>query len=109
MLGNCALTIFPSSVPVVVFVPPLSVTTRLLPDCEIEKGAVETEESKLAQGEAEEALDSILQAPSTENGADKPRPLFRIPTSPSTGKATRKMYASTKLRFECVIAVSPFE
>ena len=103
---NCALRIFPSSVPAVVFVP-LRVTTRALPDCEMERGAFEIEERKLPQGEAEGRLDSIFQAPSTENGADRPRPLFRIATSPSTGSTTRKTYAITKLRFVCEIALSP--
>jgi len=88
---------------------PLRVTTRLLPDCEIERGALETEEKKLPHDEAEgvPAPDSIFQAPSTENGAVRPRPLLRIPTSPSKGSATKKMYAITKLRFVCEIAVSP--
>src|SRR5260370_31364598 len=73
----------------------------------MERGAFEIEERKLPQGEAEGRLDSIFQAPSTENGADKPRPLFRIATSPSTGITTRKTYAITKLRFACEIALSP--
>jgi hypothetical protein len=95
---------------VVVFVPPPRVTTRLLPDCEIERGVFETEERKLPQDEAGRRLTagSIFQAPSTENGAVRLRPLLRIPTSPSKGSPTRRMYAITKLRFVCEIAVSPF-
>jgi len=115
---NCALIAVPSSVPVAVLAP-LRVTTRVLPDCEMERGAFETEEKKSAQGsaaigegetgEAEKcpAPDSIFHAPSTENGAVRVRPLFRTATNPSMGSATRRMYASTKLRFECEIAVSP--
>jgi hypothetical protein len=107
--ANSALMIFPSSEPVVVLAPPLTATTRVLPDCEIEMGAFNTDDRKAPQGEAESAPvpGSIFQAPSTENGADNPLPLFRTPTSPSTGSATRKMYAITKLRFVCEIAVSP--
>src|SRR6202047_224428 len=107
--ANFALTVFPSRVPVVVFVPPLRVTTRLLPDCEIDRGAVETDERKWPQGEAGRRLapGSIFQAPSTENGAVRLRPLLRTPTSPSKGSPTRRMYAITKLRFVCEIAVSP--
>lgn len=104
---NCALMVLPSIVPVVFA--PLRVTTRVLPDCKIERGVFETEERKLPQGEAERWLapGSIFQAPSTENGADKPRPVLRTPTSPSKGSPTRRMYAITKLRFVCEIAVSP--
>jgi hypothetical protein len=98
--------VFPSMVPVVVVFPPLRVTTRVFPDCEIETGAFETEERKLPQGDAEGRLawDSIFQAPSTEKGAVRPRPLLRMPTSPSMGSPTRKIYAITKLRFVCEIA-----
>jgi hypothetical protein len=105
---NCALMVFPSSVPAVVFVPPLSVTTKDWPDCEINRGAFETEVRKLPQAEAGRLPGSIFQAPSTENGADKLRPRFRIPTSPRIGNATRKTYASTKLRFVCEIAFLPW-
>jgi hypothetical protein len=99
--------IFASSVPVVVFVPPLTLTIRALPDCEIERGAFEIEERRLLQGEAVRDLNSIFHAPSTAKGALSARPLFRIPTRPRIGSPTRKTYASTKLRFECVIGFSP--
>ena len=85
------MMIFPSRIPLVVFVPPFRVTTRDFPDCEIESGEFETEEKKSLQAEATGWLDTIFQVPSTENGAVRWRPLFRIPTSPAMGRATRKM------------------
>ena len=108
--ANSALITFPSSVPVAVLVPPLRPTTRTFPDWEMEIGVLNTDDKNESQYEAEAAPapGSVFQAPSTENGAATARPIFRTPTSPSTGNATRKMYASTKLRFVCEIALSPF-
>src|SRR5271155_1301696 len=106
---NCALRILPSRVPVLLFVPPFRVTTRVLPDCEIEIGACETEERKSPQAEVDGTPDSIFQTPSTKKGAVKPRPLFRTPTSPRTGSPTKKTYAITKLRLECEIAFLPLK
>src|SRR6202521_1234628 len=98
--------VLPFGVPVVVFPPPRLITSDV-PDCEIDTGEFETEERKSAQGAAEVCAPALIfQAPSTENGAFRLRPLRSTPTSPTSGSPTRRMYAITKLRFECDIAFS---
>ena len=108
--ANDALIIVPSITPhAVAFSPPPTVRTRLLPDCEISTEAFASDEADLLQRSAERRLasDSILQTPSTEIGAVNVRPLLRIPASPSRGSPTRRMYATTKFRFVCEIALLP--
>src|SRR5262249_17026682 len=98
--GRAALTVFPSIVPLAVLRAESRLKTRPLPDCEMFSSESCMAERDFAQGPAASTVSAAnFQLPSTDIGAASPRPAFKTPTNPSSGRPTRKIYATRNLRF----------